>query len=154
MNHERDCRDRDGAQKRGGGRAPIPIDAAEGERRLELTGAAGDDPSVAFERAWALETLRMARDLLEQELRAQGKGRVFEALADALTDEEHRPRTELAEQLGISAVTLRVTLHRRRARYRELLVAVVGDSLGDRAQAGEELEELARALAPNSRRSR
>jgi RNA polymerase sigma-70 factor (ECF subfamily) len=153
QNHERDQRDRDLAQKRGGGSAPIPIDADEGERRFELQGAAGDDPRVAFERAWALETLRMARDLLEQELRSQGKGRVFAALADLLSDEEQRPRAELAGQLGISPVALRVTLHRMRARYRELLVAVVADSLGDRAEAGEELQELAAALAPKSQKS-
>ena len=64
-NHERDLRDREHAEKRGGGRAPIPIDAGEGERRLELQGAATDDPEVAFERAWALETLAMARTLLD-----------------------------------------------------------------------------------------
>jgi RNA polymerase sigma-70 factor (ECF subfamily) len=153
QNHERDQHDWDRAQKRGGGRAPIPIDDEEGECRLALQGAEDDDPSVAFERAWALETLRMARDLLEQELRAQGKARVFAALADSLTDEEMRPRTDLAEQLGISPVALRVMLHRMRTRYRELLVVVVADSLGDRAEAGEELEELARALASNSRQS-
>ena len=59
---------------------------------------------------------------------------------------EARPRSELAGELGVSAVTLRVTLHRLRARYRELLVSLVADSLGERAEAGEELRALARAL--------
>ena len=38
QNHERDQRDRERAQKRGGGTAPIPINGAEGERRLQLQG--------------------------------------------------------------------------------------------------------------------
>lgn len=148
QNYDRDEHGREQAQKRGGGRPPIPIDAGEGERRLELQGAADDDPERAFERAWALETLDMARTLLEEELRSAGKGRLFDALVGCLTTEgDARPRGELAAQLGLSAVTLRVTLHRLRTRYRELLVAVVADSLGDRAAAGEELLALARALA-------
>jgi len=148
LNHERDERARDAADKRGGGRAPIPIDAGEGERRLELHGAASDDPEAAFERAWALETLSMARDLLEQEMRLAGRGRVFDALSDHLSgDEPSRPRAEVAEELGLTAVALRVTLHRMRARFRELLLQVVADSLGEREAAGEELEALARALS-------
>jgi RNA polymerase sigma-70 factor (ECF subfamily) len=155
QNHERDLRDREHAAKRGGGRPPIPIDAGEGERRLELQGAESEDPATAFERAWALETLAMARDLLEQELRSAGKGRVFDVLAGCLTgDAEARPRTELAAQLGLSAVALRVTLHRLRVRYRELLVSVVAESLGARTAAGEELQALARALEPGGQESR
>ena len=147
QNYERDEHARETAQKRGGGRAPIPIDADEGERRLELTGVPTDDPAVAFERAWASETLTMARDLLEQELRSAGKGRVFDALAGTLTGaEESRSRTELADELGLTAVALRVQIHRLRSRYRELLVAVVADSLGERSEVGEELRALSEAL--------
>lgn len=147
LNHERDVRARDSAQKRGGGRAPIPIDPAEGEKRLELLGAASDDPAAAFERAWALETLSMARLLLEQEMRGAGRGHVFDALGGHLAEDDGaRPRAEIESELGLSAVALRVTLHRMRSRYRELLVQVVADSLGERSAVGEELEALARAL--------
>ena len=152
QNHERDQRDRERAQKRGGGRVPIPIDPVEGERRLELQGAPTDDPRVAFERSWAIETLRMARDLLEQEMREVGKGHVFEALVDLLDGEPERPRAVIAAELGISAVALRVSLHRMRARYRELLVAVVADSVDEPGDAGAELQALAAALAGESAR--
>ncbi|MEM7310312.1 MAG: sigma-70 family RNA polymerase sigma factor [Planctomycetota bacterium] len=155
QNYERDQRAREHAEKRGGGRPPIPIDAGEGERRFELQGAATDDPEVAYERAWALETLAMGRTLLEQELRGAGKGRLFDALAGCLAgDETTRRREELAAELGLSAVALRVTLHRLRARYRELLVALVADSLGERTAAGEELRALAQALGARDTGSR
>jgi len=147
QNHERDQHARDVAQKRGGGAVPIPIDGVEAERRLQLQGDAGADPQVAFERAWAEETLRMARDLLQKEMLAQGKARVFAALTPLLDDDQARPRAEIAAELGVTAVALRVTLHRMRTRYRELLVAVVAESLGDRTEAGDELQALAAALA-------
>lgn len=151
QNFERDVRRRDDADKRGGGRPPISIDAEEGERRLELQGAGGDDPERAFERAWALETLAMARDLLQQELVSAGKGHQFDALLGCLEDRDQaRPRAELAAELGLSAVALRVVVHRLRGRYRELLVAVVADSLGERSEAGQELQALASALGGDS----
>lgn len=150
QNHERDRRDRDRAHKRGGGVARIPIDGAEGERRLQLHGDATGDPQVAFERAWAHETLRMARDLLQQEMAGHGKAPLFDALAPLLDQQAAPPHAEIAQRLGIRAVTLRVTLHRMRTRYRELLVAVVAESLGERTEAGAELEALAAALAGKS----
>lgn len=147
VNFERDQVAHEHAAKRGGGRAPIPIDAEDGERRLELAGRAEEDPEAAFERAWAEEVLRQGLVLLEQELRRDGKGRHFEVLAPTLSPEgADRPREELARELGLSSVALRVTLHRLRSRYRELLIQIVADSLGDRREADEELRALARAL--------
>ncbi len=147
VNFERDQVAHEQAAKRGGGRAPIPIDAEDGERRLELAGRADEDPEAAFERAWAEEVLRQGLLLLEQELRSDGKGRLFQVLGPTLSSEgDDRPREELARELGLSSVALRVTLHRLRSRYRELLVQIVADSLGDRREADEELRALARAL--------
>lgn len=148
QNHERDVRGREHAEKRGGGRPTIPIDAGEGERRFEIQGAATDDPVSAFERAWALETLAQARSLLEQELRQAGKERVFELLDACLTgDVEPHSRAHLAAELKMSAVAFRVTLHRLRTRYREILISVVSDSLGGPTEAGEELRALSHALS-------
>jgi len=72
---------------------------------------------------------------------------VFAALTPLLDDDQARPRAEIAAEPGVTAVALRVTLHRMRTRYRELLVAVVAESLGDRTEAGDELQALAAALA-------
>lgn len=147
VNFERDQVAHEQAAKRGGGRAPIPIDTEDGERRLDLAGRAEEDPEAAFERAWAEEVLRQGLVLLEQELRRDGKGRQFEVLGPTLSPEgDDRPREELARALGLSSVALRVTLHRLRSRYRELLIQIVADSLGDRREADEELRALARAL--------
>jgi RNA polymerase sigma-70 factor (ECF subfamily) len=89
--------------------------------------------------------------LLEREMRAEGHGRQFEVLGPALTpDGDDRPRAELAAALGLSAVALRVALHRMRRRYRELIVRVVADAVDDPDEVGTELETLSRALAGES----
>ncbi len=148
QNFERDAWRRAQAEKRGGGRAPIPIDAQMGERRLELQGPVERDPEAAFERAWALETLGQARQMLEAELRETGQpAHLGPLVATALDDTDARSRTKLAAELGLTPVTLRVTIHRLRTRYRELLILIVADSLGERSEAGEELRALSLALA-------
>lgn len=147
QNHARDEHAREAADKRGGGRAPVAIDAGEGERRLQIASADDDDPSVAFERAWAREVLTGAHDLLEREMHAKGKGALFDALAEHLEGEAlPNARSETAAELGLSPVALRVALHRLRTRYRQQVVAIVADSLDGRAELGAELRELAWAL--------
>ncbi|MGB0332484.1 MAG: sigma-70 family RNA polymerase sigma factor [Planctomycetota bacterium] len=151
-NHERDQVAWDQALKRGGGRAPIPIDAEEGERRMEFAGAALDDPSRAFDRAWALSVLDQGLLLLEHELRRRGDARTFEVLGPLLSiGGDVRPREELARELGMKPVALRVALMRFRRRYQELLVQVVTDSVGSAEEAGQELELLSAALSGEPR---
>ena len=151
-NHERDEVARERALKRGGGAVPIPIDPEEGERRLELAGESLDDPACAFDRAWALSVLDQGLLLLEQELKRSGDTRRFEVLGPLLSIQgDDRPREELARELDMKPVALRVTLMRLRRRYRELLVQVVTDSVGSAEEAGQELELLSAALSGESR---
>ena len=151
-NHERDEVARERALKRGGGAVPIPIDPAEGESRLELAGESLDDPACAFDRAWALSVLDQGLLLLEQEMKRSGDTRTFEVLGPLLSIQgDDRPREQLARELGMKPVALRVTLMRLRRRYRELLVQVVTDSVGSAEEAGQELELLSAALSGESR---
>lgn len=154
-NHERDEIAREQALKRGGGAVPIRIDSDEGERRLELAGASLDDPARAFDRAWALSVLDQGLLLLEQEMKRSGDGRRFEVLGPLLSIEgDDRPRAELARELGLEPVALRVALMRFRRRYQELLVRVVSDSVVSADEAGKELETLSKALSGESGDSR
>lgn len=151
-NHERDEVARERALKRGGGAVPIPIDPEEGERRLELAGESLDDPVRAFDRAWALSVLDQGLLLLEQEMKRSGDARRFEVLGPQLSiGGDDRPREELARELGMKPVALRVALMRLRRRYQELLIQVVTDSVGSAEEAGEELELLSAALSGESR---
>ena len=129
-------------------RDPVPVHGDEGERRLKTLLTTHPDPLVVYEYAWASETLRMTRDLLAQEMSKLGQARACELLLPMLDADSRQDRAAVGAELGQSDVTLRVTLFRLRAHFRELLLAVVGESLVDRAEAGHELSILAEHLVP------
>src|SRR5262245_14667996 len=69
-----DRRDRDRALKRGGGRAPVPIDARDAEGRFLHEPAHRQTPERLFERDWALALLgRVFVGWLQAELAASGR---------------------------------------------------------------------------------
>ena len=73
-------------------------------------------------------------------MKRSGDGRRFEVLGPLLSIEgDERPRAELARELGLEPVALRVALMRFRRRYQEPLVKVVSDSVGSTDEAGREL---------------
>ena len=75
-------RDRARALKRGGGRAPLSIDAAEAEGRYADEPLDALDPEALFERRWALTILERAMARLRQEFAAGGRKAEFEQLED------------------------------------------------------------------------
>ena len=125
---------------------PIPVHGDEGERRLDALLTTHPDPLVVYEQAWAAETLRMTRDLLSQEMQKLGQARACALLMPMLDADSRQGRAAAGAELGQSDITLRVTLSRLRAHFRELLLAVAGESLVDRAEAGHELSILAEHL--------
>jgi len=151
QNHERDERDRDGAAKRGGGAPVLSIDMDEGERRYQLVAADDADPDVVFERAWAREVLDQAREALCEESIGRGQGDLFRTLEGTLDgDVDQAERAGLAERLGRSPVAVRVAIHRLRQRYREHILRLVRETLGEEEDAGDELEALLTAVSRKS----
>ncbi|MEZ6037925.1 MAG: hypothetical protein R3F29_10620 [Planctomycetota bacterium] len=144
-------RDRERAQKRGGGRAPLPIDVDDEELRRAREPVDHLDPARAFDRRWAQSLVEQALLATERHERAAGRGEVFERLRPVLDgDGPDRPWAELAAQWSTSEGALRVAAHRLRARFREQLLALVRDTLGpaDGPRDDEaELAELLRALS-------
>lgn len=148
IHFERDAHAAATAAKRGGGRVPLSIDAASGEQSYCLEAQPDADPAVVFERAWGREVLAVARAALLQEAIARGKGSLARALLPLLEEDVGADqRAFLADRLGLSPVALRVALCRQRARLAELVLAEVRGTLPEDADAGAELQELARALA-------
>jgi RNA polymerase sigma-70 factor (ECF subfamily) len=89
------------------------------------------------------QTLAQLRD----ELTRAGKGRLFEALKGTLTGEDApRPYAELANELGLSAEAIKVTVHRLRRRYRELLRTEIAQTVSSPAEIDDELRTLFNAL--------
>jgi DNA-directed RNA polymerase specialized sigma24 family protein len=142
-----DRRERDHAAKRGGGVAPLSIDARDAEGRYLREPAHGRTPERLFERDWALALLDGVLAQLRDEYERSGRGAAFEALKVALTDS---PRTvshdELARRLGTTVGAVQVAVHRLRRRYRALVREGIAATVADAADVEDEIRYLFAAL--------
>ena len=133
--------------KRGGGRELVSLDAQDAEHRLTLEPADERSPDREFDRRWALATLDRARGRLSHEFLLSGKAELFEQLHPALLGESAGlPYAQLAAQLNMTIVAVKVTLHRLRHRYGEILREQVAHTLANPADAESELRHLIAAL--------
>jgi DNA-directed RNA polymerase specialized sigma24 family protein len=132
-----DQRDRAGAAKRSPPQPLFELDARNAEDRYRREPVDRMNPETIFERRWALTVLEEALASLETECMNSGKGEIFRELQPFLCGEERVPvYNEVAARLGMSAGAARVTVHRLRERYRELVRGEIADTLA----AGEDLE--------------
>ena len=135
-----DCRDRRRAEKRGGGRSSLSIDARDAEGRYILEPADDLAPDRLFDRAWALTLLGRALDRLAADYAAAGRGAVFERLQGALTGAGKVPYARVATDLGLTEAAVQQAASRLRRRYRAALrdeIAATLDDPSDEAVAAE-----------------
>jgi RNA polymerase sigma-70 factor (ECF subfamily) len=140
-------RDRTRALKRGGGRAPLSIDAAEAEGRYSDEPPGTLDPEALFERRWALTILERAIARLRQEFAEAGRKAELEQLEDYLTGSEPRaPYQDTAERLGTTEGAVKKMVYRLRRRYGQLLREEIGATVVDPAEIDSELRHLLSAV--------
>ena len=135
------------ADKRGGNQPsqPLDLEAAEGRYRHELR----DDltPERLYDRRWALAVLERALAALRAEYRGNGREAFLDAVQGNLTGEGGRaPHREIAERFGMTESSVRVTVHRMRLRYRDLVRAEVAETVESEEAVDEELRYLLSAL--------
>jgi RNA polymerase sigma-70 factor (ECF subfamily) len=146
QHHLADERERERAQKRGGGRAPVSIDAREAERRLVREPADADTPESAFERAWVAELLARTFDRLRSEQVKVGREALFDRLRSSLAAEDDAPRFgDIARELSMTENAVKVAAHRLRKRYGELLRDEIASTVSDPGDPAE-IEDEIRAL--------
>ena len=139
--------DRANRQKRGGGRELISLDETKAENCYRAEPADTMTPEKIFERSWALKLLEQVLNRLEREHVQAGKRELFEELQIFLTGEKSRsPYAEIAARLRMSEGTLKVTVHRLRRRYRELLRLEVAQTVASPAEIDGEIRHLFAAL--------
>jgi len=144
------ARDRERAQKRGGGALPVRLDErAIAEADTHAARCRKWSADGVFEREWAAALLRQALDRLSQEYMVAGKAALFESLKVHLTGGEAAavPYEEMAKRLGRGATTLRSDVARLRARYRAILREEVSGTVIDPSDVDEELRHLRQAMA-------
>jgi RNA polymerase sigma-70 factor (ECF subfamily) len=131
-------------QKRGGGVTMVSLDD-EAERRY-LTEPA--DPRTAerlYDRAWALTLVDRVLSKLEDEWRESGKLDQFQILKGTITG-DRASYSDLSARLEMSEGAVRVTVHRLRGRYRDLLRLEISQTVAFPADADDELRQLFAAL--------
>ena len=137
----KDHRDRGRAEKRGGGRPPLSIDARDAEGRYRVEPADRLTPERLFDRAWALTLLGRALDRLAADYAATGRGPLFERLQGVLTGgRRSAPFAAIGRELGLSEPAVQQAAGRLRKRYREALRVEIAATLGDPSDAAVEAE--------------
>ena len=143
-----DERDKERAQKRGGGVTFISLDNQETEDRYRAEPADNMDPAKVFERRWATTLLERTLARLEAEFAGAGRKERFEQLQVFLLGE---PTTvtyaEAGKRLGIREGAVKVAVLRLRQRYRELLRAEIASTVAKEEEVDEEMRHLFAALA-------
>lgn len=138
------------AQKRGGDKSllPLGVNAEEAESRYRCEPVDTTTPERLFERNWAVRLLDTVFTQLQHEQRDRGKAEQFKHLKFCLTGQRSDiPYAELAAKLGVSEAGLKVTVHRLRQRYRELLHQEVAHTVSAPEEVEEELRYLFEVLA-------
>jgi RNA polymerase sigma factor (sigma-70 family) len=142
-----DQSDHRNAMRRGGGVPPVSIDFAAAEERYSRDLQYGETPDRIFDRQWALsvviETCAQLRDALANE----GHEQLFHSLRDFLPGgSEPASYAELAKDLRMSESTLKVTIHRLRRRYRDLLRNSLAHTVAEPKDVDDEIRFLLKSL--------
>jgi hypothetical protein len=136
-----DQADRARAQKRGRG-AILPFKVASGEERYRFEPLDDEMPEHIFERGWAVMLLNRTVSCLRDEFTQHGSLDDFEKLKGFLLAQAEIPYATLARQMGATAGTLKVVIHRLRKRYRALFLREIRETLADPAEVDSEIRFL------------
>jgi RNA polymerase sigma-70 factor (ECF subfamily) len=140
LSHERD---RDQAQKRGGGQSPLRIDADPESSFIGVAEpATHDTPETIFERRWATTLLEKTMRDLAGDMERSGSVLRFEKLGPYLVSDSDPPYADLARELKMTEPAVRVALHRMRQRFGEALRQRVAQTLDEPGRVEDELRYL------------
>jgi RNA polymerase sigma factor (sigma-70 family) len=133
-------------QKRGGQVQVIEWDALDLEARYTATPKQSDNPDYLFDREWALETIANTLKELHNEMEKAGKAELFDTLKGTLTGQEELSRDQIAAKLDMTAVAVKVAVHRLRLRYRQLLRAAIAETVNTEEDLNDEIRYLIEVL--------
>ncbi len=135
--------DRVGRQKRGAHAMHLSLDWRDADTRYQLDLRDDLSPDKLYDRAWAVALLERVVGQLRDACAADGKAGLFEKLKPLLmADRTVISYPQAAAALGLSEEAARVTVHRLRRRYRDLLREEIAQTLAEPAQVEEEMRAL------------
>jgi len=136
-------REREGAQKRGGGRMLIDLHFDEERTPAVTEPAAGETPQTLFEKNWARTLLASALERLRREMESSRDAERYRRLEPFLTGAPSQGSyAEIAEELGMTEGAIKTAMHRLRKKYGTLLRKEVSATVQDPAEVDEEIRYL------------
>jgi DNA-directed RNA polymerase specialized sigma24 family protein len=144
--------DRGRAVKRGGGQPLLSLDVSSAEIRYALEPRDESTPETLFERRWAVTLIDRVHMRLRTALVRSGKGALFEQLKDYITGVENEiSYRDVGSAAGLSEGAVRVSVHRLRKRFREVLRDEIAQTVGDPAEIDGEIDFLLGVLSRTAR---
>jgi RNA polymerase sigma-70 factor (ECF subfamily) len=105
-------------------------------------------PTAVFERQWVSVLLESVLATLRKEFSQSGKAELFDQLEPHLwEDDTSTPYSRIAEALNMTAVSVRVTVHRLRQSFSDLLRAQIAHTVENANDVEDELRYLRRLWA-------
>ena len=139
--------ERERAQKRGGGKAPISLDALPAEERYAIEPTESFTPDQAFDRKWAEATLVRVQEQLRRDYEAAGMGARYQRLKVYLLH-GHAPDSyaQTAAELGLSEAVVKSAIFTLRRRFAELFRHEIAQTVNSPEEVEEEIRHLLAAL--------
>jgi RNA polymerase sigma-70 factor (ECF subfamily) len=140
--------DRAAAQKRGGGHTLVSWDERDAEGRYVNEPVDDSTPEKIFEKRWAATLLELVLKKMREEFIVSGKAELLEAIKPHLWSEG--PATsysQLAVHLNMTVVAVKVTVHRLRHRYRDLLRAEIAHTVATPGEVDDEIRHLIKVMS-------
>jgi len=144
-----DMRDREQAEKRGGGQERISLQpSTETSPGFELADSTDHGDEAQFDREWALTLLARGVEAVETELRDAGKEAVFAVLKPWLTGESvSLSMTDAAKELGMTEGAVKVAIHRLRQRFRAAVRSEIAQTVDGEEAVTAEMSYLVTVLS-------
>jgi DNA-directed RNA polymerase specialized sigma24 family protein len=140
-------RDRERAQKRGGGRIFLSLEMEEAENHYRRLPVDNQTPEKIYEKQWTVTILESVMTRLRTELEQEGRSGQFDRWKPFLAGEQERSGYgQLAAACGMTEAAARVAVHRMRRRYQQLLRDQIAQTLAQREEIEDEIRYLLKAL--------
>jgi len=131
------------AQKRGGGRAPIPLDFESADSSFRIEPASGLTAEQFYDQQWAITLLGRIMERLEAELKRAGKAKQFEELKGFIIgDHAGTTHSQAAAKLNMTEAATKKAGSRMRRRYRELLREEIAQTVAGQDEVDNEIRNL------------